>query len=291
MKRLVAGALALAAVAGGIWAAQTWAAQRYRERANNTDQAVLLADKALGRAVAAGDKKSIGGLLDRRFTFIDRSGRSFIKSQFVLNPPSWPPSDEEPAVRRYGRIGVVTGSNGSETSPDFVFLHVWLKRRGGWRALAFHETLLTTRAAGPIAVSAPAACENPCKRLPYQPNSPAEQEILAAFEAIETAVAGNDADAWAQYVADEFVVYRSTSRPATREERIAFIRARKEAGAPTPVAELMSMQLWVFGDVAVMTARHAWADGARLPYRATRVWVRRGGRWQIALSRHTEMEP
>ena len=59
MKRLVAGALAVVVVAGGIWAAQTWATQRYKASAADTDQAVMFADQTLRRAIANGDKASI----------------------------------------------------------------------------------------------------------------------------------------------------------------------------------------------------------------------------------------
>jgi ketosteroid isomerase-like protein len=288
MKRLVVGVLAVAAVAAGIWAAQTWAAQRYRERAADTDQAVLFAERGLARAVAGADKNAIGNWLDRRFTFLDRSGRSISKPQFVLSP-EWSASEEDVTVRRYGRIAVVTGSTGAETSPDLFFLHVWLKRRGGWRALTFHDTAPTGRIVA--AAARPAACENPCKRVPYQPKSPAEQEIIAAFEAAEAAFADNDADAWVRYVAEEYMIFRSEGRPDTKAEEAASVRTRKNAGLPTAVGEVASMQLWVFGDTAVMTANHGSPGVHQLPYGATRVWVRRDGRWQMALSRHTDIEP
>jgi hypothetical protein len=291
MHRLVAGALAVAMVSGGIWAAQTWAAQKYRSISADTDEAVILADQLLHRAVTADDKASIGKLVDRRFSLTDRSGRSFTKAQFTLTP-EWSASDDDLKVRRYGRLAVVTGSTGAETRPDAFFLHVWLKRRGGWRALAFHDTVPAAEAPARTADTAAAgACENPCKRIPYQPKTPAEQDIVTAFQAIESAVVDNDADAWAQHVADEFMVYRAYGRPGTKADRTAFIRARKDAGTPTRVGEVTAMQLWVFGDAAVMTASHAWPDDRLPPYRATRVWVRRDGRWQMALSQQSNIEP
>jgi hypothetical protein len=292
MKRLVAGALAVAVVSGGIWAAQTWATQRYKASAADTDQAVMFADQTLRRAIATGDKTSIGILLDRRFTFTDRTGRNLVKAQFVLNPAASAGDSDDATVRRYGRVAVVTGSSGTDAGPDTFFVHVWLKRRGGWRAFAFHDSAPAAGAARPAAELAGwAPCENPCKRVPYLPKSPAEQDIVAAFQAVETAIAGNDADAWAQNIADEYRIYRSNARPGTKADRAAYIKARKDAGTPTRVGELISMQLWVFGDAAVMAAQHAWPESRLPPYRVTRLWVRRDGRWQLTLSQQTTMEP
>jgi len=292
MKRLIAGAIAVAAVAAGIWAAQTWAAQKVKANAADSDQAVIFADQALRRALATGDKVWIATLLDRRFTFTDRTGKSVAKARIVVSPDASVAGDgEDLKVRRYGRVAIVTGSTGPQAKPEALFVHVWLKRRGGWRALAFHDSAPTAGTAPPVAkLAAPASCENPCKRIPYQPRTPAEQDIVAAFQAIETAVAGNDADAWMRHIADEFMIYRSNARPRAKADRVAFIKAQKDAGAPTRVGELTSMQLWVFGDAAVMTADHAGSDDPQLPYRATRLWVRRDGRWQMALSQQTAIE-
>ena len=41
---------------------------------------------------------------------------------------------------------------------------------------------------------------------------------------------------------------------------------------------------------AVMTAQQTSAEGRPLPYRTTRVWVRRDGHWQLALSQQTVIE-
>jgi len=295
MRRLIAGAIAVAAVAAGIWAAQTWAAQKSKAGAADTDQAVLSADQSLRRALAGGDKIAANILLDRRFAHTDRTGRSLAKPLVVLDPASFAGAAdaEDVKVRRYGRIAVVTGTSGLSAKGGTFFVHVWLKRRPGWRALAYHDNPIGTETAPLAGVSpaAPAACDNPCKRVPYQPKTPAEQDIVAAFQAIETAVTSNDAEAWTRHIADEFVVYRSNSTPRVKADRVAFIEKQKESGTPTRVGELTAMQLFVFGDSALMTANHAYADGQRPAYRVTRLWVRRDGRWQMALSQQTTIEP
>jgi hypothetical protein len=60
-----------------------------------------------------------------------------------------------------------------------------------------------------------------------------------------------------------------------------------EINAETFVAEVLSMRLWARGDAAVMQARHEMSGGRRPPYRAARVWVKRDGRWQMAMSQQT----
>jgi hypothetical protein len=47
------------------------------------------------------------------------------------------------------------------------------------------------------------------------------------------------------------------------------------------------MKLWVHGDAAVMRADHVMPGKRRPPYRATRIWVKRDGRWQMTMSQQT----
>ena len=292
MKRLVAGALALAAVLGGIWAVQTFAAQKARQSAADSDEAVLAADATLHRALGAADRRTAGAFLDRRFVLVDRTGASFDKPQSLLGTAAAVSEEAERRVRRYGRLAVVTGvARAPGAAPDTFFVHVWLKRRGGWRAVVYQESAAAAGRPVLATVARPAerlpACDNPCKTLPYRPKNVIEQEVVAAFQAIETAAALNDADAWARHVADECVIYGPQAAPRSRAERAAFIRAQQDARAFVSVGEVRAMQLWAFGDVALMTAQHAPGDGASAPYRATRIWVRRDGRWQLALSQQT----
>lgn len=47
------------------------------------------------------------------------------------------------------------------------------------------------------------------------------------------------------------------------------------------------MRLWVAGGGAAMQARHPMPGNRRPPYRAARIWVKRDGRWQMAMSQQT----
>ena len=129
--------------------------------------------------------------------------------------------------------------------------------------------------------------KNPCAFVPYQPKSQAERDIITAFQTLERAVTRNDAAEWVKHVADEFVVYRTGQEPTDKALRVEFINRQRAINGETFVAEVEWMKLWVFGDAAVMRADHVMPGDRRPPYRATRVWLRRDGRWQMALSRQT----
>jgi len=60
--------------------------------------------------------------------------------------------------------------------------------------------------------------------------------------------------------------------------------------AAVKVGEVQKMQLSVYGDGAAMLASQVTADRSGPPYYAVRVWARRGGQWQMAVSAHTHVK-
>jgi hypothetical protein len=50
------------------------------------------------------------------------------------------------------------------------------------------------------------------------------------------------------------------------------------------------MRLIVYDDGAAMMVTHAVPDNSRPPYRAARVWVKRNGQWQMAISVQTDIK-
>jgi hypothetical protein len=290
MKRFVGGALVVAAAAivllAGAWAVQGLDAHRGRSAAVNNDKAVAEADRTLLRAIRAGDAKAAEPLIDRRFTATDTAGRIRNKQELLhslANPPANGDS-RDLTVRRYSRVAAVTGSIAAPAG-EVVFVRVYVKRRAGWKAIAFHDSAAVGDA---VAASDPPAdaraCDNPCRSIPYKPRERVEQEIVAAFQAAASAVVGNDATEWVKHVTDDFVAYRSNA-PSGSKAAVPPGRLRPAGGAMA-VGELQGMKLWVFGDAAVMTADEV-AAGARVPSRATRIFVRRDGRWQMSLSQQT----
>lgn len=255
---------------------------------------VLEADQALGAAVRAGDKSIARKLLSLQFTFVDANGKIHERKDFLADlkaAAAAPPSD--PVVKTYGRIGMVTGHRKSADDRDVFFLDIWAKQKRAWRALVSQEVVLAATdtprppPAHPNAAAAPYDCKNPCQTIPYRVRSPAEQDIVNSFQAIEKAAVGHDAAEWGKHIADEFVLYGSGRAPIAKSGRIAAINRQKENNTTVTVGEVQAMRLSVYDDGAAMIATHALPDNSRPPYQAARVWVKRNGQWQMAISVQT----
>jgi hypothetical protein len=240
------------------------------------EQQVGKADAALFQALASADTKAAAALLDDRFTWTGSDGRTLTLLQFRAAPPKpGPYVGTDLKLKIYGRIAVIT------TDLDRVHaLRVWVKLAKGWRALVYQEVTVAptqTAAAAPIT----AACENPCLTVPYTPRTVAQRDAIAAWQALERAVAKGDADAWATHVADAFVVV-SNSRVQDKAARIAAVKQGGSAPAPLVSASFIDV-----GDTLVMSAQHQPYDGK--PVHVTRVWIKRTGAWLMAISYQTTM--
>jgi ketosteroid isomerase-like protein len=261
--------------------------------------AVLGAALTLASAIRRRRRDTVERLLARDFSFIDASGRRHSRAAVLRNLAPGPTvEDMRESVRTYGDVALVMGalkSAQADARKDLFALDVWVKGKAGWQALIHHDNVLAGRgtpalhaAAQPRPAGAPPPpCRNPLEIVPYEPGSQAERDVIAAFQTMERAVTENDAAEWMKHVADEFVVYRTGQFPTTREGRIAFIRAQAAINGETYVAEIERMKLWVYGDAVVMRADHVMPGNRRPPYRATRLWVKRDGRWQMAVSQQT----
>ena len=170
---------------------------------------------------------------------------------------------------------------------------------GDWRARIIHLNTIadpTSEKSHPPLTPLPhgadfPACRNPLEFVPYDPKSADERGIISSFQALERAVIRNEPEEWVKHVADEFIVYRTKQHPTTKAGRANALRRQREVNAETYVAEAESMQLWVFDDAAIMRADHVMPGNRRPPYRATRLWVKRNGHWQMALSQQTTRAP
>jgi hypothetical protein len=257
---------------------------------------VLAADESLGAAMRAGDKSFARKILSLQFSFIDGDGKLYDRKNFLAGLKDFAAAPAtEAKVTIYGRIGMVTGRRKTVHDNEAFFLDIWAKQKGTWRALVAQDVELGSSAAPPV-LSAPNPdavpydCKNPCQTIPYRVRSPAEQDIVNSFQAIEKAAVGHDADEWSKHVADEFVLYGSGRSPISKSGRIAAIERQKQANAAVKVGEVEAMRLEVYDDGAAMIASHVSPDGSRPPYRAARVWVRRNGQWQMAISIQTDLK-
>jgi ketosteroid isomerase-like protein len=279
------------------------AARPARPRKGKSGKAeVLAAATKLQAAIQRGNAAATEKLFARDFTFIDAAGHVHPRRSVLEGLRASPRgSGTRVKVRDYGRIALVTGSYKSAQAgerSDLFALDVWVKDERSWKALIHHNNVLArpgTPASHPASTPRPAdapppRCQNPLEIVPYKPKSQAERDIIKAFQALETAVTRNDPGEWVKHVADEFVVTRTRQHPTDKAARVAFMKAQQAINAETFVAEVTSLKFWVLGDAAVMRADHVMPGNRRPPYRATRLWVKRDGHWQMAVSQQTTIQ-
>jgi hypothetical protein len=235
---------------------------------------IIRADEALFQALSKSDGAGAAKLAEEAFTWTGSDGRTLTLHQFRTAPPKpGPHVGTDVKVRIYGHVAVVT------SDLDHVHaLRIWVRGRRSWRALLYHEVTVGDAPAGtPSPVKAD--CENPCRILPYAGRNAAERDAIASWQALEQAVAAGNGAAWAPHVADEFVVV-GNFRMQDKKARIAAIDRGGTAPAP-----LVSTTFFDYGDTLVMTALHQPFTGK--PIHVTRVWIKRGGAWLMAISYQT----
>ena len=149
---------------------------------------------------------------------------------------------------------------------------------------------LIQRAAAPLRRNVVDALRKAIVDGKLAPGSRLIERELIAMTGVSRTVVRNQPEEWVNYVADEFVVFRTGQRPTSKTGRADALRRQREVNAETFVAEVEAVQFWIFGDAAIMRADHVMPGNRRPPYRATRLWVKRGGRWQMALSQQTTIQ-
>jgi len=261
-------------------------------------QAVLQADHALLQAIAKGDKAAADALLDADFTWTDRTGKTRTKAEILPDLPALAAeSDTDLQVRDYDQVILVRGAHRIPSQDlDVRFVRAWVKRPAGWRALIYQETKIAEhlpehrQGFGSPSGGAPVDCDNPCKTVPYKPEDPAAREVVAMWQAVERSVLDNDVDAWIPNFTDDFIfVTPDGGPPLDKADRIAMIKELKRTATVLVPPKVQSMQVWPFGDSAVMRSEHRPRSGKTL--HVTRVFVKRAGHWQIAFGQQTTMEP
>jgi ketosteroid isomerase-like protein len=272
------------------------------EPAPGEDQVVLAVDTALADAMRAGDKSAVRRLLSLEFTYTDENGALHGRKEFVTDLKSVAPAAATGVnVKIYGLVAMVTGNRKSALGSDVFSLDIWVKEKRAWRALAMQDVV--------VAASAPATgpatpeeaglrgelakvfdCKNPCETIPYRVRSPAEQDIVNTFQAIAKAAFAHDADGYAKHLAEEFVHYESGVAPAAKSERVAHVEDEKAHNIPAILTAIQSMRLWVYGDGAAMISVNGVPGNSEPLLRIARVWVKRNGQWQMAISVQTDVK-
>jgi len=249
----------------------------------NADKGFTQADRALVSALANGDTGVAAQLLDDDFTWVDVHGRIATKAQLAQKMPKPPLGDEaglSPVLRHYGDVAAIT----VDRNKVFV-MRIWVKRVGAWRALVVHE----------VSQNLPAAPhgagrkhhDNPCHTLPYESRNADERDCLSAWQRLEIAVMDHEPDAWASYVADEFMVV-GAARRHSKADRKAVLEEQKKTDAHSAPAPLVSARMFNFPNAMVMTCEHQPFHGKA--NRVSRVFVKRDDQWLMAVSFQTTQE-
>jgi hypothetical protein len=257
-------------------------------------------DRSLADAMLSGDKSIARRLLSLQFTYTDGDGQRHERRDFLndLKSVAGGPATNV-KVTIYGLVAMVTGHRKSAQGRDTFFLDIWVKQKRAWRALIMQDVVLASEGTPLAALEAPEApgieaktyeCKNPCQTIPYRVRSPAEQDVVNAFQAIEKATIAHDAEQYSKHIADEFVHYRSDYSPVTKAERIAMIEDEKKNDIPALLSAIQSMRLWVYGDGAAMISTNSAPDETEPLLRTARIWVHRNGQWQMALSAQTAIK-
>jgi hypothetical protein len=252
--------------------------------AADDSQAVLRSDQALVRAMGSGDRGGADRFLDADFTWISSEGKLQTRARVLENLPGIANADMEADVRVYGGSAIVRANRGR-----VQVLRVWVKRPAGWRALLYQEVTLVVKAEPVSSVPDSGECENPCKTIPFQPETEGEAAALRSWQGVMAAMAGNDAEAYAPLIAEEFTATDTNhDRAYTKIDRIAQINKQKQNGARSLPPALISAHMFDFGETVMMIAEEQ-RPNAKAFYN-TRMWVQRDGRWQMLFTFNTRIQ-
>ncbi|HTM40500.1 MAG TPA: nuclear transport factor 2 family protein, partial [Terriglobales bacterium] len=184
----------------------------------DTRGAVVQADAALLHALASRDHAAVAARLDPEFTWIDSQGKTQNRAMVMQNFPPPAYAGEQIQVREYGNAAIVRADRG-----QMHVLRIWVRRPDGWRALLYQEVLQVAKSETPGPGSR--NCENPCRSIPFTPQTANEKSAIASWQGVMRAMATNNADAYARLIADEFTATDTHhARPFSKSDRLAQIQ-------------------------------------------------------------------
>jgi hypothetical protein len=243
----------------------------------------LAEDHTFLEALAKKDKTSEARLLHRDFSWIDSRGKRLTRAEFLESLPAAANADVVAEQRVYGNAAVLLADRGR-----VHVKRVWVKGTEGWQLFLYQEVTQVEKSelAGGVVT---AECENPCKTIPFQPPTQSEKEAIASWQGVMSAMATNDAKAYAPLIAEEFTATDTFhDLPYTKTDRLAQIEKQKTSGRRSAPPALLDAQMFDFGETVMMIA-HEQRKGDKA-YFNSRMWVKRDGRWQMLFSFNTRIE-
>ena len=279
---LVFGAGVLALTGGPLAAAEDTSAFRQ-------------ADKGLADALAKGDAKAVGALLDDRFQWVEANGRIHTKAQ-ILEDLAQFAADNEGAldVRTVDFLGQVERQLGIHHNQRFA--HLWVKNPAGWKAFVYLNIPIPAERPDYAAPPGPPTeadkvCENPCKTLPYKPENAVEEGALATWFRLKNDEWHPNPEDWAAHADEnhETITPRSDMPKLQHVEEIAEQRKLYGENGGSGGTSVQSMRMFEFGNVVIMQTFQGRNPSAKPTSWNLRVFLNRGDGWKIALSAQTNI--
>ena len=244
---------------------------------------LLQTDKAFVQAFLRKDAATAASILSADFTWIDSVGKRLTRASALQTFPAVANADVEAQIRTYGNTAVVWANRGKTN-----VLRVWVKQPGGWRLTLYQEVRQVEKSEPPAGKTS-TECVNPCKTIPFEPQTTNEKEAIASWQGVMRAMAESDADLYAPLIADEFTATDTFhDRPYTKTDRLAQINKQKMTGVRAAPQELVAAEMFDFGETVMMVAKERRPGGKF--YFNTRMWVKRDGRWQMLFSFNTQID-
>jgi ketosteroid isomerase-like protein len=261
------------------------------------EDGAVAADHSFTTALNKADQANVEKLLHPEFTWTDRTGKTHSKSEILPALASLASeSDAEVKVIDAGQVVLIHGNHRIPSQNASVrFIRVWAKRAQAWQLLVYQETNKAEKnpekrsGFGAPSNGQSVACENPCKMVPYKPDTAPEQEVVSMWQAVERTVLTNDVEAWTPNFTDDFIfVTPDGGAPLNKADRVTMITELRRTNTTLIPAEVTSMKVWVLGDAAVMRSEHKPLHGKVL--HVTRLFEKHNGHWQIAFGQQTWVE-
>jgi len=261
------------------------------------ESGAVAADHSLTVAINKVDQPGVEKLLDPEFSWTDRTGKTRSKSEILPALASLASeSDAGVKIIDAGQVVLIHGNHSIPSQNASVrFIRVWVKRPHAWQLLVYQETNKAEKnpekrsGFGAPSNGQPVACENPCKTVPYKPDTAAEQEVVSMWQAVERTVLTNDVEAWTPNFTGDFIfVTPDGGAPLNKADRVTMITELRRTNTTLIPAEVTSMKVWVLGDAAVMRSEHKPLHGKVL--HVTRLFEKHNNHWQIAFGQQTWVE-
>jgi hypothetical protein len=291
MKHFIARALATSLLLNGILLALSSPSVAAADDSPTFRQA----DKSLTEALASGDKKTVGALLDERFQWVEANGRIHTKAQ-VLDELAQFAADNEGAldVRTVDFLGQVQRQLGIHHNQRFA--HLWVKNPAGWQAFVYLNIPIPAERPDYAAPPSPPTeadklCENPCKTLPYKPENPVEEGALATWYRLKNDEWHPNPEDWAAHSDEnhETITPRSDMPKLQHIEEIAEQRKLYGENGGSGGSAVQSMRMFEFGNVVIMQTFQGRNPNAKPTSWNLRVFLNRGDGWKIAMSAQTNI--